>query len=455
MTGGARRSGGWELAGVPVQYLHGHIWIPLAAAADGALALATGESGAMFLRRVGRGSLLLVPTGPISRRYDAVATLSRRFNHDEIWLRAWDQVLYSLVPNESAPGALPVLANLQPGASQALPAREYLLPMKIINRGHAGPLVMATHVTAPSGRVVYTRVEPLDLAPGRDKVAVVRVPVPADWGEGLYPVYLTLSDPKARRLLHQAMELIPVAGTVALTLKSEKRGYRLGEEARLTLTASARAPWSGSLRLGIYDFRGRLLGVQEQPARLTVEKRQIRLTWPVADHGAGVDTYWAEAATVADGKEFGRAATRFYKYEPWSMRNQHQWSTWAGMACARSFAGADGHAADGARGHERAGLPRAQRAVLRGRALGLALLQRRHRHEHLLAGDRIRERRRDRAGAGPRGPPRRGEPRSGRPPPSCSARSARRRASKTAGAPAITGTRPSRRKKPAKRCDGT
>ena len=206
--------------------------------------------------------------------------------------------------------------------------------MKLINRGHVGPLVMATHVTAPSGQVVYTRVEPLDLAPGREKVAVVRVPVPADWGEGLYPVYLTLSDPKARRLLHQAMEMIPVAGTVALTLESEKRGYRLGEEARLTLIASARAPWSGSLRLGIYDFRGRLLGVEEQPARLSVDKRQIRFTWPMVDHGVRVDAYWAEAAAVADGKEFGRAATRFYKYEPWNMRNEYQWSTWAGMACA-------------------------------------------------------------------------------------------------------------------------
>ncbi len=160
------------------------------------------------------------------------------------------------------------------------------------------------------------------------------MPVPADWGEGLYPVYLTLSDPLARRQLHQAMELIPVAGTVALTLESEKRGYRLGEEARLTLTASARAPWNGSLRLGIYDFHGRLLGVQEQMARLTVEKQQIRLAWPLADHGVRVDTYWAEVAAVADGKEFGRAATRFYKYEPWSMRNEYQWSTWAGMACA-------------------------------------------------------------------------------------------------------------------------
>ena len=47
-----------------------------------------------------------------------------------------------------------------------------------------------------------------------------------------------------------------------------------------------------------------------------------------------MDTYWAEVAAVADGKEFGRAATRFYKYEPWSMRNEYQWSTWAGMACA-------------------------------------------------------------------------------------------------------------------------
>jgi hypothetical protein len=186
-------------------------------------------------------------------------------------------------PTDSAPGALPVCADLQPGAPQALPAGEYALPMKIINRGHTGPVVMATHVTAPSGRVVYTRVEPLDLAPGRDKSAELRVPVPADWGEGLYPVYLTLSDPKTRRLLHQAMERIPVAGTVALTLESEKSGYRLGEEARLTLTASARAPWNGSLRLGIYDFRGRLLGIQEQPARLAAALEGARWSVVTAD----------------------------------------------------------------------------------------------------------------------------------------------------------------------------
>src|SRR5262249_27964630 len=29
-----------------------------------------------------------------------------------------------------------------------------------------------------------------------------------------------------------------------------------------------------------------------------------------------------------------RAEAKIYKYEPWNMRNEYQWSTWARMACA-------------------------------------------------------------------------------------------------------------------------
>ncbi len=40
---------------------------------------------------------------------------------------------------------------------------------------------------------------------------------------------------------------------------------------------------------------------------------------------------WAAAAAPT---EWSRAETTFYKYERWSMRNEYQWSTWAGIACA-------------------------------------------------------------------------------------------------------------------------
>ena len=91
-----------------------------------------------------------------------MATLSRRIDHDEIWLRAWDHVLYSLTPNGvRARHPAAGVADLSPARSRPCREAKYALPMKIINRGHAGPLVMATHVTTPGGRVVYTRVEPL------------------------------------------------------------------------------------------------------------------------------------------------------------------------------------------------------------------------------------------------------------------------------------------------------
>jgi hypothetical protein len=54
----------------------------------------------------------------------------------------------------------------------------------------------------------------------------------------------------------------------------------------------------------------------------------------MADHGVRVDTLWAEVVARKDGREWGRAEARIYKYEPWSMRNEYQWSTWAGTACA-------------------------------------------------------------------------------------------------------------------------
>lgn len=330
--GGAVRSQATELAGVPVEHLGGHDWMPLADAAPGSVALATGEAGAMFYRKVGKGTLLFVPSGPISRRYDAIAAFQRKYDHDEIWLRAWDQVLHSLVGEKAA--GFPIVADLRPAAGPATAGKDFSLSARIVNRGHAGPLVAAVHVTAPHGKVVYAREDKIDLAPGDDKAFEIRLPIAAEWGSGMYPVYLTLGDPAAKKQLHQAMELIAVEGLLDLSLRSEQPGYRLGAEARLVLSASAKQAWKGELRLGIFDFRGRLLGVEEKTVQLGPEKQQIPFAWRVMDHGVRVDAYWAMVDAVADGKEHGRAETRFYKYEPWSTRNEYQWSTWAGIACA-------------------------------------------------------------------------------------------------------------------------
>ena len=328
--GGAKREPGPALAGVPLEHLGGHTWIPIPSATAGSAALATGEAGAMFQRQVGKGSLLFVPSGPISRRYDAIATLARRYDHDEIWLRAWDQVLYTLAAGARA---IPAYGDLQTGPAQAQPGKDYPLSARIVNRQHTGPLVAAVHVTTPQGKVAFTREETVELAPGSEKVLTVAIPVAPHWGAGLYPVYLTVADPRAKKQLHQAMELVPVTGALGLSLEADKRGYRIGEEARLTLTASSRAPWSGSLRLGVYDFRGRLVGAAEKAAQLTADKQRIPFTWHMEDHGVRADAFWVEVAAVADGKEYGRAEAKLFKYEPWNMRNEYQWSTWAGIAC--------------------------------------------------------------------------------------------------------------------------
>ena len=329
--GGAQRLAAPELAGVPLQYLGGHDWIPLAEPAGGATALSRGESGAMFSRRIGDGALLFVPSGPISRRYDSIAAFSRKFDHDDIWLRAWDQVLHSLVPGTEG---FPAYADLRPGPAQATLEQEYVLPAKIVNLQHRNSLCFTVHVTTPQGKVVYAREEKIDVAPGREKTFEVRIRIPAHWGSGIYPVYLTLGDPSTKKQLHQAMELIPVAGLLDLSLHSEKRGYKLGDDVRLILTASAKVPWKGSLRLGVYDFRGRLLAMEEKAVQLGREKQRVSFTWRLVDHGVRVDTYWAQIEAVAMEKTFGRAEARFFKYEPWSMRNEYQWSTWASMACA-------------------------------------------------------------------------------------------------------------------------
>jgi len=332
MGGGAKRGAHPALAGVPVGWLAGHSWIPLGEPADGSIALATGESGAAFLRKMDRGSIVAVPMGPISRHWAAIEKLHRQYDHDEVWLRCWDQLLYEIVQGSEAFAAY---ADLQPLAPPAAAGKEAVLSGRIVNRTASGPLAVAVHVTAPRGEVVFAKEHKIELPAGQDQAYELPLPVAA-WTSGTYAVYLTVADARSQRQYHQALEFLPLAGPVSLAVAADKKGYRLGEEATLTVRGSSAQPWTGALTLGVYDFRGRLLAVESQPAQLAPEPRQFTFKYRLADHGVCVDTYWAVAvarASATAASELARAETRFYKYERWSTRNEYQWSTWAGIAC--------------------------------------------------------------------------------------------------------------------------
>ncbi len=331
MSGGATRADGPTLAGLPLHRLAGHTWIPLAEATEGSQALATGECGAAFSRRVGDGAILFVPTGPVSRHHAAVALHGRVYDHDEIWLRFWDQLLYETVRGAEA---MPAYADLRPGDAAAPPGATYSVPGRLVNRSAAGPLGVAVRVTTPRGETLFSRTETVEVPPGGEREYAVAIPVDPSWGTGLYPVCLSVGEAAGGKVFHQALEFIPVSGSVAMQLQPERKGYRLGEEAQWTLTASSADGWNGDLHFGVYDFRGRLLGVSRQPAVLGAEPQSFTFTWPLVDHGVRVDTFRAEVVARRDGRDWGRAEAKVYKYEPWSMRNEYQWSTWAGIACA-------------------------------------------------------------------------------------------------------------------------
>jgi hypothetical protein len=332
MDQSARRSeGAVALSGVPVEWLSGWDYCPIAEPTPGSVALSANRCGSVYTRKVGAGTIIFAPTGPISRFHSAIASFGRKYDHDEIWLRLWDQLLYETV---RGPGAIPAFSDLAPGAKEAAPGQVYALPGRILNRTARGPLAVSVHVTTPRGAVVYSTTESLEAPAGGTKAYDVKVPVAADWPAGVYPVYLTVGDPVAKKQFHQSMEFVPVAGQVRLALKADKKGYRLGEPATFTLTASSGAPWSGTLSFGLYDFRGRLLGAASQPATLaSTDPQPFTFRAVMADHGVRVDTLWAEVVARKDGHDWGRAEAKIYKYEPWSMRNEYQWSTWAGIAC--------------------------------------------------------------------------------------------------------------------------
>ena len=98
------------------------------------------------------------------------------------------------------------------------------------------------------------------------------------------------------------------------------------------LEASAREPWEGEIRWAIYDFRGRVLGAGNMPAKLAAEAKTFPFAWAFADHGVRVDTVWVTAAAVREGVEWARAELKLYKHERWNMRNEYQWSTWPRVA---------------------------------------------------------------------------------------------------------------------------
>ena len=247
------------------------------------------------------------------------------------------------------------------------------------------------------GRVAYaSAAQEVKLAAGENRGWDVKIPVGADWGAGLYAAYLTVGDPSTKCQIHQALEFVPVNGSVKLDLASDKAGYRLGEKASFTLKASSPTPWNGEIRWGLYDFRGRLLHAATQSAKLAPEPRELQFSWTLADHGVRVDTVWAEATAVKDGREWGRAEAKIYKHDRWNMRNEYQWSTLVARRLPFSVPRPAIDAAHGALRFERPRLFRELRAVLSGGALELAHVQRGGWHEHVQPGDRERHRRRDR-----------------------------------------------------------
>jgi hypothetical protein len=329
---GAQRGDMPDVFGLPLEHLAGWQWHGIHEAAEGAEALATGQAGAAFLRRVGKGAILLVPTGPISQRHDAIQSLHRAYDHDEIWLRYWDQILHGLAGGGKT---LEVVADLRSAEDEATPARPYVLSGKLLNRGgKARDVVVSAHVVSPSGRVVYAEApRDVSLAAEEGRPWNVTVPVGVDWPTGLYAVYLTIGDPLTKKQLHEAWAFVSVAGVVELSLAADKPGYAIGETATFTMEAAAATPWQGEVRWAVHDYLGRLLGVGAMPVELSAEAKRIPFSWTFANHGVRVDTVWATAEAVKDGQQWARAQHKVYKHDRWNMRDEYQWSTWSNMAC--------------------------------------------------------------------------------------------------------------------------
>ncbi len=328
--GGLQRADGPELSGIPVHRLRSSDRRPRMTPANGATQLSSGV-GAIYLRKVCQGAILVVPMGPISLSEQQLEAGGGGYDQDDIWLRLWDQLLYTLAGGTQA---IPAYTDLKPGKSEAPAGQDYVLPARLVNRSCRDRLALSIHVTTPHGHVVYAHEETSLLQPGAERSFQVRVPVARQWAAGLYPVYVTVGDAKTKRQLQQSLEYVPVTGVVHLHLASSQLGYRLGEDAHFALTASASAPWNGSLRFGVFDFRGRLLAMREKAVQLNAEAQRLPFSYHVVDDGVRADTLWARVLATRRGQTYARAEAKFYEYDPWSMRNEYQWSTWAAMVCA-------------------------------------------------------------------------------------------------------------------------
>ena len=333
MQSGSKVEHGSLLAGVPTDRLTAHSWIPFMELTPGSLWLASGQAGSASIRPVGKGVFVLSPTGPFSRRSNALNTIVKEYDHDEIWLRYWDTLLHQLVRSSEA---LPAFAHLQPNLTAAAPGQPYALQAQITNQTMRESMQLTVHVTSPRGKVLHVEQQTLEVAPGQTVTPTFTIPVAASWAAGRYPVYLTLADPAKKVQLHQALELLPVQGQVSLKLTAAQKGYRLGETAELTLSASSPQPWSGRLALGVFDFRGRLLHTENREVTLTAEAQDLPFTFTLVDPGVTVDAYRVQLAAVKETVEWGRTEAVVYKYEPWSMRNEYQWSTWSRIATTSS-----------------------------------------------------------------------------------------------------------------------
>ena len=330
MNGGSNVEDRTLLAGVPTEQLTAHSWINFLEPAAGATLLASGQAGAAALRRVGKGTLVLLPVGPFSQHAFSLNTLVNLYDHDDIWLRYCDTLLFQLVRGTDA---LPALAHLQDNLPAAAPGQPYALTATVTNRAATAEMQLTLHVAAPRGAVLHVEERPLTLPAGETSTLEFTIPVAASWPAGRYPVYLTVADAGKQIQLHQALQYLTVQGQVQLALVTAQKGYKLGETAELLITASSPAPWTGRVACGVFDFRGRLLHADSQQVTLTAEEQQIPFTFPLIDHGVTVDAYHVQVAAMQDTVEWGRASGKVYKYEPWSMRNEYQWSTWSGIAC--------------------------------------------------------------------------------------------------------------------------
>jgi hypothetical protein len=178
MTGGSMHADGPMLAGVPTDYLTGHTWIPIAAAANAGSAIATGEAGALFSASIGTGTLLYCPTGPMSQRWDAMDSIVWQYDHDDIWLRYWDQALYEAWRGKLAFPAYtdkftvaPIIQN-KPGAGAS-----FHVSGVVVNRDAGSSLTGSLHVVDDKGGVVYRTDVGVGAPVGGSMPVAVDVPV--------------------------------------------------------------------------------------------------------------------------------------------------------------------------------------------------------------------------------------------------------------------------------------